>query len=133
MFEERETTTSSCSSSEDSSKELEGVAEGTYCVWTPRACKKSSSARSSSSRRWKLRDLLLIRSHSDGKEPIMFVGPAKRTNNKVKPKHGGSDGSATVKGGEQSKRKSFFPYRPQELVGLFGNGNIGVRRDSQSS
>ncbi|XP_061366832.1 uncharacterized protein LOC133309974 [Gastrolobium bilobum] len=113
MFEEGET--------ENDGNELDGVAAGTYCEWTPR-CKKSSSTGSSSSKRWKLRDLLL-RSHSDGKkEPLLFLGPTKRTN-KVAPKHGGSaenGGAGAAKGVNQSQKKSFLPYR-QELVALFSN------------
>ncbi|KAL1371615.1 hypothetical protein HN51_001848 [Arachis hypogaea] len=112
----------------NSKNELEGVAEGSYCVWTPQSCKKSSSAGSSSSRRWKLRDLLL-RSHSDGKEPILFINNSKA----VLPNQ---NGSAAVKdGGERSKRRLFLPYR-QEILGLFGNNNnnnSGVGRDSQPS
>ncbi|RZB55998.1 hypothetical protein D0Y65_045305 [Glycine soja] len=64
----------------DSSNELYGVAEGTYCVWTP-PCKKVS-------KRWKIRDFLLPRSHSDG----------KRTS-KVAPKYS----STAVNGGASAK------------------------------
>ncbi|MED6210562.1 hypothetical protein PIB30_065240 [Stylosanthes scabra] len=109
MLEEREIS--------KKNNELEGVPEESYCVWTPQSCKKSSSAGSTSSRRWKLRDLLL-RSHSDGKEPIQF-----HNNN-----------SNEKEGGERSKRRLFLPYR-YELLGLFGNNNNnnGVGRDSQPS
>lgn len=59
----------------DDSKDLDGVAAGDYCVWTP-SCKKSSSTGSSSSlKRWKLRDLL-HRSHSDGKHGSVVDGGA---------------------------------------------------------
>ncbi|MED6106007.1 hypothetical protein PIB30_000793 [Stylosanthes scabra] len=100
MLEERENS--------KKNNELEGVPEESYCVWTPRSCKKSSSAGStSSSRRWKLRDLLL-RSHSDGKEPILF--------------HNNNNSNENKEGGERSKRRLFLPYRV-ELLGLFGNNN----------
>ncbi|CAJ2642141.1 uncharacterized protein LOC123915799 [Trifolium pratense] len=116
MFEESETT---CSSSTDESVDLEGIAEGSYCVWNPNSVgieRKKSNSTGSGSKRWKLRNLLL-RSHSDGKDkqPVMFQIP-KTTASKVSPtveNHGGKN---------QSKRKSFLPYRP-ELVGLFSNVN----------
>ncbi|KAK7330488.1 hypothetical protein VNO77_24683 [Canavalia gladiata] len=109
MFEEQETV--------NNSNELDGVAPGTYCVWTPPCkAKKSSSTGSSSSKRWKLRDLLLLRSHSDGKkDSLLFQGPAKRTN-KVAPKHSSADNSG--------------PGAAAKLVGFFSNAN-GLARNSQ--
>ncbi|KAJ1398221.1 hypothetical protein SESBI_31217 [Sesbania bispinosa] len=80
---------------DENGNELDGVDAETYCVWTP-SCKKSSSTGSTTSKRWKLRDLL-HRSHSDGK----------------KDKLAGNGGSGAAKDG---KRKLFLP---QELVGLF--------------
>ncbi|KAE9610073.1 hypothetical protein Lal_00006356 [Lupinus albus] len=70
----------SCSaSSSDDSNELNGVPQGTYCVWTPPVNKKSNSMGSLTSKRWKLRDLLL-RSNSDGKKGQFFsMGPTKRS------------------------------------------------------
>ncbi|GAU49833.1 hypothetical protein TSUD_134590 [Trifolium subterraneum] len=118
MFEENETT-ASCSSSTDESVDLEGIAEGSYCVWNPNSVgieRKKSNSTGSGSKRWKLRNLLL-RSHSDGKDkqPVMFQIP-KTTASKVSP-------AVENDGGKyQSKRKSFLPYRP-ELVGLFTNVN----------
>ncbi|KAK7317182.1 hypothetical protein RJT34_01190 [Clitoria ternatea] len=113
MLEEGET--ASCSSSTDESVELE---EGTYCVWSPNSVgreRRKSNSTGSASKRWKLRDLLL-RSHSDGKkkQQVMFQIP----NNKVAAKN--STGSKDL--GDQTKRKSFLPYRP-EVVGLFSNVN----------
>lgn len=88
MFEEeRGAGGSSCSSSDDGN-ELNGVAPETYCVWTPPAPKKkSNSMGSSSSKRWKLRDLLLLRSNSDGKkERLLFLGPTMHSSStKRKP------------------------------------------------
>ncbi|OIW00329.1 hypothetical protein TanjilG_27580 [Lupinus angustifolius] len=79
MFEEERG--DSCSASSDESNEVNeliGVPEGSYCVWTPPCKKKSNSMRSLSSKRWKLRDLLL-RSNSDGKKgQFLFMGPTKR-------------------------------------------------------
>ncbi|KAK4753015.1 hypothetical protein SAY87_021813 [Trapa incisa] len=72
----------SCSSSE--SDELEGVRPETYCIWVPQEarekhCRKSSST-GSGSRRWKLKNLLLNRSNSDGRAAVPLTkpgGPAK--------------------------------------------------------
>ncbi|KAJ7970839.1 DUF1645 family protein [Quillaja saponaria] len=68
--------------------ELEAISPGTYCVWTPNSpqasptrCKKSNSTGSSSSKRWKLLDLLR-RSNSDGKDSFIFLArpSSSRTN-----------------------------------------------------
>ncbi|CBI34915.3 unnamed protein product, partial [Vitis vinifera] len=63
------------SSSSSDADELEGIPEGTYCVWqpkkvpdTPERCKKSSST-GSASKRWRFRDLLR-RSNSEGNEEL---------------------------------------------------------------
>lgn len=118
MFEEGET--ASCSSSTDeSSVDLEGAAEGSYCVWNPNSvateAKKSSSVGSSGSKRWKLRNLLLSRSHSNGKDDSK---PVAANGGSGEDDGGGKKG----KDGEQGKRKSFLPNRP-EFVGLFANVN----------
>ncbi|XP_061352932.1 uncharacterized protein LOC133297751 [Gastrolobium bilobum] len=141
-------------SSESSSEvdDLEGVQAGTYCVWTPNSpqaspnrCKKSNSTGSSStSKRWKLLDLLR-RSNSDRKESFVFLTPLPSTK---KMKEQWSSGSIEVagklsangfggNGGEKKvavsahealyvrnrelrkvdKKRSFLPYR-QDLVGF---------------
>lgn len=110
----------SCSSSE--ADELEGVQEGTYCVWRPKSvqaspsrCKKSNSAGSSSKRWLKLRDLLR-RSNSDGKDSFVFVtassnvnGPIKKTEDRMKSEKTGETKqrrkSAEVKVSEKAKAK----------------------------
>lgn len=84
FVEDRDPPSSSSSSEVD---ELEGVPEGSYCVWSPKSpagsplspsrCKKSSST-GSSSKRWRFRDLLR-RSNSDGKESFVFLTPASRS------------------------------------------------------
>ncbi|KAM0945985.1 hypothetical protein DsansV1_C09g0089981 [Dioscorea sansibarensis] len=135
--------------------ELEGVAPETYCVWTPspdrrRSCKKSgstgSSASTGSSRRWKLRDLVVRRSHSDGKEKFVFIdadgnkkGGGKITekayNEKkfvfIDPASAGGEKkpSENKKGGKitaSKAQKTFLPYRP-DLVGFFASLN-GISR-----
>jgi len=61
--------------------ELEGVAEGTYCVWTPPRKKTSSS-----SKRWRFRDLVSRKHNGGQKDSLLFVGPSKSTG-KVVSKH----------------------------------------------
>ncbi|KAA8542671.1 hypothetical protein F0562_023830 [Nyssa sinensis] len=94
---------SSCSSSE--ADELDEIAPGTYCVWTPKAaaeespgrCKKSNST--GSSKRWKFRDLM-HRSNSDGKDTFVFLTPstanAKKADEKVEKATAGAS-KVTVK------------------------------------
>ena len=142
MFEERETGSCSSSTSEnDSVDNLEGVPEGTYCVWNPNSVardrKKSNSTGSSSfSKRWKLRELLL-RSHSEGKgkksssdnsgdddkkRAFVFGVPSKRTSKVAAAKSGDGYGGASAERDGKSGRKSVLPYG-QELIGLFANVN----------
>ncbi|XP_010936728.1 uncharacterized protein [Elaeis guineensis] len=134
-----------------SSSSFEAVGE--YCAWSPRSapqtperCKKSAST--GSARRWRLRDLVVGRSHSDGKEKFVFIAasPSPPSMDKTKNSHAnpkaanapakragrateldlatahrlyyGKGNGEKVKGG----RRSFLPYR-QELVGLFANVN----------
>ncbi|XP_058227361.1 uncharacterized protein LOC131335844 [Rhododendron vialii] len=77
MREERDSV-ASCSSSE-SSDELDGVPAETYCTWTPRSAAEAperwrKSGSTGSSKRWRIRDLLLRRSNSDGRLPSVFLG-----------------------------------------------------------
>ncbi|GJM93785.1 hypothetical protein PR202_ga10373 [Eleusine coracana subsp. coracana] len=129
--------------------DLDAASPDTYCLWTPGL---SSSAASSPSRpprksgstgstsRWRrIGDLVVGRSHSDGREKFVFLSapssPARDHGssspvNKAKKQQqtrGGmsmSYGGASVnKGGA---RRTFLPYR-QDLVGLFANVQ-GLRR-----
>ncbi|BAT99243.1 hypothetical protein VIGAN_10064500 [Vigna angularis var. angularis] len=70
------------SSSSSEADELEGVPAATYCMWTPnspRKCKKSNST-GSSSKKWKLFDLLR-QSNSEGKESYLFLTAEKKRMN----------------------------------------------------
>ncbi|CAL9203077.1 unnamed protein product [Musa hybrid cultivar] len=117
-------------------------------------CKKSAST--GSSLRWRLRDMMVGRSHSDGKEKFVFLEaapPSPATKKIPSPSlkaarsAGGGKGSkndwrvaatdvATAhrlyygKGASEKAargpRRSFLPYR-QELLGLFAPAN-GLRR-----
>lgn len=128
MIEEQERDRdTSCSSSE--ADDLEGVPDGSYCVWTPHSsssCKKSHST-GSSSKRWRFRDLL-YRSNSDGKDTFVFLTPSKKAE-KIPVRNNSSSSNSNKKKttvvnkvAEENKRKSFLPYR-KELVGFFNNAN----------
>ncbi|CAI0398648.1 unnamed protein product [Linum tenue] len=122
----------------DSSEELEGLPEGTYCVWNPKKpetapeIRKKSKSTGNDSKRWKFRDLL-YRSHSDGKDSFVFLAPKKAAaaggGDKIKGgekelKEGGEKQKRYVKkDGEQRRR----PYR-QDAAGLFSNIS-GVSRN----
>lgn len=153
FLEEEREANSSCSSSE--ADDLEGIPEGTYCVWRPKpeeksngSCKKSSST-GSNSKRWKFRDLL-YRSNSDGKDTFVFLTPSfKRKEHKAEkppppptdnaskvtakskgvPVADSSPATHYVKNGGVEKRKTYLPYR-QDLVGFFANMN-GTSRNLQ--
>ncbi|XP_050257310.1 uncharacterized protein LOC126702604 [Quercus robur] len=133
MIEEQERDRdTSCSSSE--ADDLEGVPDGSYCVWTPHSsssCKKSHST-GSSSKRWRFRDLL-YRSNSDGKDTFVFLTPSKKaekipvrnnSSNSNSNSNSNNNKKTTVvnKVAEENKRKSFLPYR-KDLVGFFTNAN----------
>ncbi|KAK8943353.1 hypothetical protein KSP40_PGU016105 [Platanthera guangdongensis] len=126
---------------------LDGILPETYCVWKPESseqCQKSAST--GSLRRWRLCDLVVRRSQSDGKEKFVFVEkPAAPMAEVVKHKEKGkrttevdiataglrlhrrsgqggtSKGSAAAAAG-----KSFLPYKP-DILGLFTRVN-GIRR-----
>ncbi|KAJ7945869.1 DUF1645 family protein [Quillaja saponaria] len=144
MFGEQDTESFSSSTSETDDNDLDGVPSGTYCVWNPksvaegsprRSCKKSHST-GSSSKRWKLRDLLLLRSHSDGKDSLVVMTPSKAAkakpttcNNKVADsndheRHYDVTNSTmnVTKEDYKAKSRPFLPHK-QDLVGFFNNVN----------
>ncbi|KAG6578650.1 hypothetical protein SDJN03_23098, partial [Cucurbita argyrosperma subsp. sororia] len=77
------------SSSSSEADELDGIPPGTYCVWTPKPvqaaergkCKKSKSTGSgwSSSRRWRLRNLLPRSNSEGGKNLFVFLTPSSKS------------------------------------------------------
>ncbi|KAF5743760.1 hypothetical protein HS088_TW08G00347 [Tripterygium wilfordii] len=137
--EERELTSSSCSSSE--ADELDGAEPGTYCVWTPKKAGESSpglskkSGSTGSSKKWKFRDIL-YRSHSDGKETFVFLtrinkkgkteeSKQRTTVSNTKEERGRTEDEYAKRNRaakESEKRRSYLPYR-QDLVGIFTNVN----------
>ncbi|XP_050220784.1 uncharacterized protein LOC126671116 [Mercurialis annua] len=130
--EERETSTTTSSSSSEAD-ELESVPEDSYCAWKPKSAasiSKKSRSTGTSSKRWKLRDLL-NRSRSDGKETFVFLAPPAAAEKKsnggdvVEVEEHYVKNRAVMKEGD--KRRSFLPYR-QDLVGFFSNAN-GLSRN----
>ncbi|RRT45692.1 hypothetical protein B296_00049267 [Ensete ventricosum] len=161
LIEERPENPVSASSA--GAEELEGIPTGTYCVWSPRSsaapspsrCRKSRST--GSSLRWRLRDLVLGRSHSDGKEKFVFLA-AEEKKSKESPSSGtkgqaGKSKERTTKsrgkGGKGTEVDVVTAYRiyygkggqatgsgaarrsflpyKKDLVGLFANVN-GITR-----
>ncbi|XP_072965729.1 uncharacterized protein [Typha angustifolia] len=155
-------TTRSGSISSTSSEADELAAAAEHCVWSPRPaehcdwsprpaaqaperCQKSAST--GSSRRWRIRDLMVGRSHSDGKEKFAFLG--SHSQEKEKSPNRNPTATADTKGAKKGKkgttemdmvtahrlyyskvgggqrqggRRSFLPYR-QDLVGFFAGVN----------
>ncbi|KAM6594348.1 hypothetical protein CsatA_002051 [Cannabis sativa] len=144
--EERETTTSSCSSSE--ADELDGLKQGTYCVWKPKNVEVSDERRkkcssTGSSRRWKLRDIL-SRSRSVGKEGLLFapsikkLGSSKRTGKEesaaiAAENENLKNGAVSIENDEGEKIKNKDEERKrttykQDFVGFLANVN-GLSRN----
>nr|XP_043616345.1 uncharacterized protein LOC122588297 [Erigeron canadensis] len=96
--EEREFTSSESTSSE--SDDLDGVNPNTYCVWKP-------PEKSTSSRRWKIRDIL-FRSNSDSKTTSFGKKNDENSDGAVKSESRGS------------RRRLYLPFR-QALVDSFSN------------
>lgn len=118
FMEDRDPPSCSFSSSED---ELNGVPDGTYCVWTPEAaeakaeasrrrCKKSDSM--GSSRRWKFLDLFQSHSDSSRRDLLVFLPPViasgwkKNKDAKVELKSDDSTATATARAMHRSKSSS---------------------------
>lgn len=102
------------SSSSSEADELERVPPGTYCVWTPKRsvpespgqCKKSKST-GSSSKRWRLRDLLR-RCNSDGKDSFVFLTPlsgSKKVEEKVAEKLNNKEKESSSSGADHKAVK----------------------------
>lgn len=144
----------SSSSSASSAADLGSASPDTYCLWTPGSSPASSPARpprksgsTGSMARWRrIGELVVGRSHSDGKEKFLFLSapssPARdKPNSKRPPPKGSKAGAAaaateldTVAAGRRASyggggakaspggRRTFLPYR-QDLVGLFASAH----------
>ncbi|KAI4320474.1 hypothetical protein MLD38_033951 [Melastoma candidum] len=122
------------SSSEEADDDLEGIPEGTYCVWTPKGtggqpgeCRKSNSMGLRSSRRWRFLDLVR-RSNSDRKDSFVFLSPSESPS--VTAKSGTTAVGASGSGMEERKKvvvkegekRGNLPYR-KDAVGFWANVN----------
>lgn len=153
LIEDRDASISHPSSSLE--HDLEGVPPGSYCVWNPGCALSPGTVRKSSStgssRRRRIRDFVVGRSHSDGKEKFMFFAAEEKSSiekevsadegkRKGKEKkateldlmtahrmfYGSSGNGSTARGGSVAGRKSYLPYKP-EIVGFFARVN-GISR-----
>ncbi|KAL0924545.1 hypothetical protein M5K25_005383 [Dendrobium thyrsiflorum] len=153
LIEDRDASISHASSS--LGHDLEGIPTASYCVWKPGSAQspgtvpKSSST--GSSRRRRIRDFVVGRSHSDGKEKFMFLAAEEKKSiekemtadegkRKGKEKkateldlltahrifYGKSGNGSTARSGYATGRKSYLPYKP-EIVGFFARVN-GISR-----
>uniref|UniRef100_A0A1D1YG25 Ribonuclease HII n=1 Tax=Anthurium amnicola TaxID=1678845 RepID=A0A1D1YG25_9ARAE len=96
------------------SGELEVVPEESHCAWTPGStppspdlCKKSRSS-GDSSKRWRLRDLVAGRSHSNGKGKFVFIA-ALRSAAQKKAKKSPGDWSRTTPAPVPGPKKAEAP------------------------
>ncbi|KAG8077344.1 hypothetical protein GUJ93_ZPchr0007g5749 [Zizania palustris] len=134
--------TSSSSSAATDAADIDGVSPDSYCLWIPGSSPASSplqsprkSGSTGSLARWRrISDLVIGRSHSDGKDKFLFLSlpssPA-REHPKAKPTKGGNKPPTEVEtitdtaGHRMSnapkpctgaaRRKTFLPYR-QNLI-----------------
>ncbi|XP_051209127.1 uncharacterized protein [Lolium perenne] len=135
---------SASTSSSAATDDLEGAAPESYCVWAPGASAASSprprkSGSTGSMARWRrISDLVVGRSHSDGKEKFLFLpanpptppikNPATKPSAKKKTEIGtvaaaqrmSAQYGAAKAVGAATPRRTFLPYR-EELVGFFAN------------
>jgi hypothetical protein len=143
---------STSSSSSSAAADLDGADPDSYCVWTPGASASAASSPARSPRKsgstgsnlslsgWRrVSQLVVGRSHSDGRDKFRFLSapasPAREEKPKGKPAMGrkGKDKAGTdvdtvaashrlfyggAKPAPGAARRTFLPYR-QELVGIF--------------
>ncbi|XP_010483990.1 PREDICTED: probable membrane-associated kinase regulator 1 [Camelina sativa] len=144
MSEELRDPTAASNSSSEAEEDLNGVPPETYCVWTPKQpssgddgddLKGLSSSPSQSkiksnsagfSKRWKLRNLLYVRSSSEGNEKLVFPAPVKKIDEKEEEEE--EEVSSKVVAGEggrereETKRQTNLPYR-KDMIGILRNVN----------
>ncbi|CAN6983519.1 unnamed protein product [Brassica oleracea var. botrytis] len=140
MSEERDPTSNS--SSEETDDDLSGVPPETYCVWTPKHSRDEDLQRLSSSpshskikshsagfsKRWKLRNLLYVRSSSEGNDKLVFPAPVKKGDETASSDQEEQLSKSKVvvgeeeKESEETKRQPFVPYR-KDMMGIIKNVN----------
>ncbi|XP_020106308.1 uncharacterized protein LOC109722623 isoform X2 [Ananas comosus] len=87
LSEERNASSASSSSSSSSvGDELDGIPPETYCAWAPSSARCRKSGSTGSLMRWRvLSDLVVGRSHSDGREKFVFLAAEEENKKKKKP------------------------------------------------
>ncbi|KAI4388033.1 hypothetical protein MLD38_000409 [Melastoma candidum] len=133
------------SQSTEADEELEGIPEGSYCMWaaresgqsSPSWCKKSNSTGSRSSGRWRFLDLLR-RSNSDRRESFVFLKPsleAAKLAKEERNSRGGGKSKTTGAAAEGEQRKATSSgsrlevFYTRNKVAVKGGGG-GSRRKS---
>ncbi|XP_078431065.1 uncharacterized protein LOC144702916 [Wolffia australiana] len=124
--------------------ELEGVSAESYCLWSPLEMRRRCHS-TGESRRWRLRDLVIGRSLSDGKKKFVFLDLSQseeKSKEKESMKKKEKEKKKSVsslkpemdmvtahrlfysKGGASSadRRRSYLPYR-NHLFGFFANSS----------
>ncbi|KAG7538942.1 hypothetical protein ISN44_As13g026510 [Arabidopsis suecica] len=140
MSEDRDPTSNSFSEAEE---DLTGVPPETYCVWKPKQSNSGdddlqglSSSPSQSkikshsagfSKRWNLRNLLYVRSSSEGNDKLVFPAPVKKNDETVSDKEppskeDGNGGEEEEREREETKRQTYVPYR-KDMIGILKNVN----------
>ncbi|ESQ46961.1 hypothetical protein EUTSA_v10027885mg [Eutrema salsugineum] len=121
--------------SSSESDEEDGITSESYCPWTPEKSRiggwrksKSTGSSSSSSRRWRIKDLLK-RSYSEGKQSLNFLNSNSKNRERNRDE---SSKTKKVSSGhekfylrnramkEEEKRRTYLPYK-KDIVGLFFN------------
>ncbi|PKA47231.1 hypothetical protein AXF42_Ash017176 [Apostasia shenzhenica] len=93
------------SSSPSSADDVKGIPPESYCIWNPNSSERSprrvrKSCSTGSSFRWKIRDLVIGRSQSDGKEKFVFLSAEdEKTQQKPDPA-----AAASAVDGEKKKK-----------------------------
>lgn len=144
MSEDRDPTSNSSSEAEE---DLTGVPPETYCVWKPKqsnfgddelrglsSSPSQSKIKSNSagfSKRWKLRNLLYVRSSSEGNEKLVFPAPVKKSDEIISDHREREEeeeapskvaGEEETKEREETKRQTYVPYR-KDMIGILKNVN----------
>ncbi|KAG0458245.1 hypothetical protein HPP92_023080 [Vanilla planifolia] len=129
LMEERELSSSSSSTSAD---ELEGIPPETYCVWKPRSVPQSpervrKTCSTGSSFRVRIRDLVVGRSHSDGKEKFRFLEVEEKKTTTHAPTAGAAEEEKKrmEKGKKVSEVDLVTAYRKYYVV---AKGSVGGRK-----
>ncbi|KAH0852036.1 hypothetical protein HID58_032167 [Brassica napus] len=116
MSEERDRTSDSSSEAEE---DLTGVSPESYCVWTPKGGdddlqELSLQSKIKSNKRWKMRNLLYVRSSSEGNG---------ETNSDHREEEEEEPSSSVVgEKSEETKRQTFGPFN-KDMMGILKNFN----------